>query len=164
MPVYAFTPLTPDDGRAVIDIFNFYIENSFAAYPEQQVPYEFFALFLQQCKGYPSVAVRDGDGSLVAFGLLHAHNPMAAFAHTAEISYFVKPGRTGRGLGARMLEYLEAEGKKRGISCILASISSLNEGSIRFHGDHGFTECGRFRNVGKKRGVYFDTVWMQKSI
>ena len=63
-----------------------------------------------------------------------------------------------------MLGYLEAEGRKRAVGCLLASVSSLNEGSIRFHRRHEFTECGRFRNVGSKRGVFFDTVWMQKEI
>ncbi len=110
---------------------------------------------------YPSVAVRDTEGSLLGFGLLHAHNPMPAFAHAAEISRFVRPDRTDMDIGSRMLEHLEREGQRRGVSCILATISSRNEGSIRFHARHGFTECGRFRNVGKKRGDFFDTVWMQ---
>ena len=45
-----------------------------------------------------------------------------------------------------MLSYLETAGKTQQISTILASISSLNERSIRFHEKHGFTECGRFIN------------------
>ncbi|MDI6719565.1 MAG: GNAT family N-acetyltransferase [Methanomicrobiales archaeon] len=164
MPDYTCTPITPEDRTAVIDIFNYYVENSFAAFPEQKVPYAFFDLFLQQAHDYPPVAVRDAEGRLLGFGLLHAHNPMPAFAHTAEISYFVRPDRTGMGVGSRMLEYLEKEGRRRGISCILAAISSRNEGSIRFHARHGFSECGRFRSVGKKRGEFFDTVWMQKFV
>jgi phosphinothricin acetyltransferase len=48
-----------------------------------------------------------------------------------------------------------------GVDTFLAHISSLNEGSIRFHLRHGFTECGRFRCVGRKRGHDFDMVWMQ---
>ncbi len=63
-----------------------------------------------------------------------------------------------------MLARLEDEGKQQGITTILASISSLNEASIRFHANHGFTECGRFKGIGRKRGVVFDTVWMQKFI
>ena len=157
-----FAPITLSDQRSVIDLFNYYIENSFAAYPEKCVPYEFFGLFMNACREYPTVAAKDASGALLGFGMLHAHNPMPAFSQTAEITYFITPGMTGRGLGSRMLEHLEAEGKKRGISCILASISSLNEGSIRFHRKNGFTECGRFRRVGKKNGVIFDTVWMQK--
>ena len=77
---------------------------------------------------------------------------------------FVQPEMTGMGLGAQMLAYLETAGKEKGITTILASISSLNEGSIRFHERHGFTECGRFARVGIKNGIVFDTVWMQKFI
>jgi phosphinothricin acetyltransferase len=43
----------------------------------------------------------------------------------------------------------------------MAHISSLNEGSIRFHAARGFCECGRFRNIGIKHGRPFDMVWMQ---
>ena len=63
-----------------------------------------------------------------------------------------------------MLDYLLAGAKKQGIATILASISSLNEGSIRFHERHGFVECGRFLKVAEKKGMVFDTVWMQKFI
>lgn len=164
MSEFLLSPITQSDQKPVIDLFNYYVEKSYAAYPEQRVPYEFFTLFMNACKDYPSVAIRGAGGALIGFGMLHSHNPLPAFSHTAEITYFIQPEMTGRGLGSEMLAYLEAEGKKRGISRILASISSMNEGSIRFHEKNGFTECGRFRGVGRKKGIYFDTVWMQKSI
>jgi phosphinothricin acetyltransferase len=150
--------------KGVIDIFNYYISNSFAAFPTQPVPYEFFTVFLETRKHYPSVVAREPDGSIAGFGILRPHNAMPAFAHTAEITYFIRPDCTGKGLGSRILRYLENEGKSRGISTLLASISSLNEGSIRFHEKNGFVHCGRFRMVGEKNGVIFDTVWMQKFI
>lgn len=43
---YDMVPMSPEDRETVINIFNHYIENSFAAYPERKVPYEFFDLFL----------------------------------------------------------------------------------------------------------------------
>jgi phosphinothricin acetyltransferase len=161
---FSFGPITAADGEAVIDIFNYYIRNSFAAYPEDPVPYEFFSRFLEISEHYPSVIVKDSGGTVAGFGMLRPHNPMPAFRHTAEITYFILPDLTGKGLGSQMLAYLEREGRKRGISTILAGISSLNEGSIRFHTRHGFSECGRFEKVGVKKGVVFDTVWMQKFI
>ena len=162
IPEITFCPLSERDRKPVIDLFNYYIENSFAAYPEQPVPYEFFSLFLDACRNYPSVTVRLGDDTVGGFGMLRPHNPMPVFRHTAEITYFLGPDLTGKGIGARMLAYLEAEGADKGITTLLASISSLNEGSIRFHTHHGFTECGRFNRVGIKKGITFDTVWMQK--
>lgn len=161
---YTFHPIGRDDREAIVDIFNYYVENTFAAYPERKVPYEFFDRILEASRGYPTVAVRDSRGELAGFGMLRPYNPMPAFSHTAEISYFVRPELTGRGLGSLILERLEAAGKERDISCILAGISSVNEGSIRFHSRHGFTVCGKFRNAGKKKGTFFDIVWMQKEI
>ncbi len=161
LPV-TFSPITEQDRKPVIDLFNYYIENSFAAYPEQKVPYEFFTLFLEACRNYPSAVARTGDGPLAGFGMLRPHNPMPAFRHTAEVTYFLRPDLTGKGIGTWMLAHLEEAGRNQGITVLLASISSLNEGSIRFHASHGFTECGRFARVGMKKGVVFDTVWMQK--
>lgn len=37
------------DRESVMDIFNYYIENSFSAYPERKLPYEFFDTFLNMC-------------------------------------------------------------------------------------------------------------------
>ncbi|MGE5832707.1 MAG: N-acetyltransferase family protein [Methanomicrobiales archaeon] len=161
---FALTPIASSDREAVIDLFNYYIEHSFAAYPTERVPYEFFRMVEEVMKGFPTVAARDRKGTLIGFAFLHPHNPMPTFAHTAEVTYFVKPECTGKGIGSRMLAFLEEGGRKRGISCLLASISSLNEGSIRFHTRHGFVECGRFREIGRKKGRYFDTVWMEKRI
>jgi L-amino acid N-acyltransferase YncA len=157
-----FSPMTASDRVAVIDLFNYYIEHTFAAYPEQKVPYGFFDHFLEACRNYPSLAATLPDGTLAGFGLLRAHTPVPGFLHTAEITYFIRADLTGKGLGSVMLARLEEEGKRRGITTILSSVSSLNEGSIRFHAGHGFTECGRFKKVGMKKGICFDTVWMQK--
>jgi phosphinothricin acetyltransferase len=161
---YSLGPITAPDGNAVIDIFNYYIENSYAAYPEHPVPYGFFSMFLEICNNYPSVIVKDPEGTVAGFGMLRSHNPMPAFAHTAEITCFIREDLTGNGLGSRMLAYLEEGGRKKGITTILAGISGLNEGSIRFHAKHGFSRCGCFEKVGTKKGVVFDTVWMQKFI
>jgi phosphinothricin acetyltransferase len=63
-----------------------------------------------------------------------------------------------------LLACLEKGARDKGITTILAGISSLNPGSIEFHRKKGFTECGRFRKVGRKKGHDFDTVWMQKML
>jgi L-amino acid N-acyltransferase YncA len=161
---YSINPIIDEDREAVIDIFNYYIENSFAAFPEVMLPYKAFDMFLQISKGYPTATIKDEKGKVAGFGMLRAHNPMPAFSHAAEITYFLDPEHTGKGLGRTMLEFLEKEGLKKGITTILACISSLNPGSINFHRNNGFIECGRFRDIGKKKGEIFDTVWMQKMI
>jgi len=161
---YTLHPIATGDGAAIIDIFNYYVENSFAAYPEAKLPYGAFAMFQQMSQGYPRGTVQDPTGKVVGFGMLRPHNPLPVFSHTAEITYFIDHEHTGKGLGRLLLTFLIDKGRHQGITNVLASISSLNTGSIRFHQQNGFIECGCFKNVGRKHGQWFDTLWMQKKL
>ncbi len=159
---YSIKPISNEDRESIIDIFNHYVANSFAAYPENKLPYEAFDMFLQRSNGFPTASIRDQNGKIVGFGMLRSHNPAPTFSQTAEVAYFIHPDHTGRGVGKMLLAFLEKGGRDRGIKNILAHISSLNPNSIKFHQKNGFIECGRFKKVGKKNGQEFDTVWMQK--
>lgn len=161
---FTLSPLTADDRDAVLAIFNHYVVNSFSAYPENEVPPPFYDSLLALCRGYPNAAVRNGAGEVVGFGLLRPYHPMSTFARTAEITYFLHPDATGQGVGARLLDFLLDGARRQGIAQILASVSSRNPGSLRFHERHGFLECGRFRDVGEKRGERFDVVYLQRSL
>ena len=158
-----FVKLGPEHEREVMDIFNYYIENSFSAYPETRLPYEFFGRFIEMTKGYPAYSMVL-ENKVVGFCFIRAYNPFPTFRHTAEITYFIHKDHKGKGLGKKALDLLEKEASKMGISVILASISSLNFESINFHIKYGFSECGRFKSIGIKSGRYFDVVWMQKNI
>jgi phosphinothricin acetyltransferase len=160
-----FEPLTEKYSKDVMDIFNYYVENSYAAYPEQNLPYQFFNKFLEMAKGYPAYVIKDNTADrVIGFCLLRVYNPMPSFKETAEITYFIDKDEVGKGVGKVALKLLEDEGRKMGIKHILASISSYNEQSLNFHKRNGFNECGRFHNVGRKKGNYFDEVWMEKHI
>jgi phosphinothricin acetyltransferase len=161
---YVMSPISNEDRKSMMDIFNYYVENSYAAYPETKLPYEAFDMFLQMAQGYPTAKVKDKNGRVVGFGLLRSHNPIPVFSKTAEITYFIHSDHTGKGIGTKLLRLLEKEGMQKGITNILANISSLNPRSVDFHKKNGFIECGRFKNVGRKKGKPFDTVWMQKML
>jgi L-amino acid N-acyltransferase YncA len=150
--VYSISPISSNDRESIIDIFNYYVEISFAAYPENKLPYQAFDMFLQMSNGFPTGTIKDQDGKILGFGMLRVHNPMPTFSHTAEATYFIHPDHTGKGLGRMLLDYLQKGAIEKGITNILANISSLNPNSITFHQKNGFIECGRFRKVGKKKG------------
>jgi L-amino acid N-acyltransferase YncA len=155
-------PITNDDRKKVIDLFNYYVENSFAAFPEKKVPYSTFDMFMQMSKGLPTGVLKDDTGKVIGFGMLRTFHPLPAFSRTAEITCFIDNSYTGKGFGKDLLAFLEKEGLKTGIINILANISSLNPKSIKFHRQNGFKECGCFLGVGKKNNRVFDTVWLQK--
>jgi phosphinothricin acetyltransferase len=161
---YSIKPISNEDRESIMDIFNHYVENSFAAYPENKLPYQAFDMLLQMSNGLPTGSINDQNGKIVGFGMLRIHNPMPTFSQTAEVTYFIHPEHTGKGLGKMLLGSLEKGASEKGITNILANISSLNPKSIKFHQKNGFIECGRFRKVGKKKNQEFDVIWMQKML
>ena len=161
---YTIAPLTPQDAEAVMAIFNHYIVNTFAAYREQPLPVASFGTMMEAAGDYPAGGVRNSDGDLAGFGMLRAHKPIAEFAHVAEVLYFLYPDHLRRGLGSKLLGHLEGKGRERGVTTLLASISSRNPVSLAFHEARGFVECGRFVGVCKKHDQIVDTVWMQKML
>lgn len=159
---YYFDNLSNEDRKPVIDIFNHYVENSFAAFFETKVSYDFFDWLMSISEGYPRVAIKLGAGEVAGFAILRSYSPIPAFRLVAEISYFIKPQYTRHGMGKAVLDHMVEEAGKLGVVTILASISSLNEPSINFHLNNGFIQCGNFRKIGRKFGRDFDVVWMQR--
>jgi L-amino acid N-acyltransferase YncA len=161
---YSIEPMTENHRKRVIDVFNYYVEHSFAAFPEQAMPYEFFDKFAAIIRGYPAVVVKDSSDTVSGFAFLRPYYFDTTLKRTAEITYFLMPDMARKGIGTRILNDFSAQAKEIGIDNILACISSRNEESLKFHNKNGFSVCGRFLRVGKKFGEDFDLIWMQKQI
>jgi phosphinothricin acetyltransferase len=152
------------DAEAVLDIFNHYATTSMAAYdPEDGLPPQFMSDLLQVIGDYPFV-VAQSEGNVVGLAFLHALHPSPVFERTAELTYFIAPDFTRRGLGSLLLDFLEQSARMRGMDCLLASIARPNQASRDFHKAKGFKQCGLLEKVGRKFGRDLDVVYMQKHL
>lgn len=149
------------DWQSITAIFNHFVSESFAAYPDQPVDESFFRDRHAAHPEYPFL-VAEGDEAVIGFAYLSPFHPAPTMRHSGSLTYFIHPDHTGHGLGSAFLERLLDIGRGMGITNFMAHVSSLNPGSVRFHLTRGFTECGRFANVGIKNGRSFDMVWLQK--
>ena len=157
-------PATSEDREGMASIFNHYVEHTFSTYTETAVSVEIFDELMAICPGYPALLARDEIGTLAGFGILRPFSIIPAFSAAAELSCFLAPGFTRSGIGSMILQALERSASALGIRSIIASASSLNEGSLRFHLKQGFRECGRLIGIGWKRGAGFDLVYLQKDL
>ena len=161
---YVFERMADNHRKPVIDIFNHYVKNNFAAYAEAPLGYEFFDSWLKASKGYPALVAKTEGGEVVGFAFLKPYLAYSTFKKTAQITYFILPNHTRRGLGKRILEQFVEQARIMGVDNLLAHVSSLNKDSLDFHLRNGFQECGRFREIGNKFGKTFDLIWLQRRL
>ena len=127
---FIFRQANDGDQKALLSVFNYYVETSYSAYFEDKVDDSFLIGLRQMTSGYPFYVIEAPTDEVVGFGFLHRYHPAKAFDRVAELSYFISPSYTRKGLGTRLLNTLIGGAKDLGIKTILASISSKNQPSI----------------------------------
>ena len=153
------------DALGFMNILNYYVKNTFNAYPEHEMGLSRFDVLYEDFKDYPNVCLYDEEaGMLGGYSYMHPYGKFSCFDHMALITHFIHPDYTGKGYGSKMLEHNINDAKERGLKVIFASISSLNEGSLNFHKKNGFVKCGHFKKALQKNGTFFDMVWVQLEI
>ena len=98
------------------------------------------------------------------FAIFRQYKKRQAYDRTAEISVYLKHGRTGKGIGNTALSHLEKVAQENGISVLIGIISGDNENSIKLFERYGYEKCGHFRQIGEKFNKILDIVSYQKII
>ncbi|GIG70868.1 GNAT family N-acetyltransferase [Phytomonospora endophytica] len=85
-----------------------------------------------------------------------------AYAGVVEHSVYVRPDAAGRGVGRALLETFIASTEAAGIWTITTSIFPENTASLALHARTGFRTVGVRERVGRLRGVWRDTVMLER--
>lgn len=85
-----------------------------------------------------------------------------AYAGVAEVSVYVGEKFRGEGLGRALLEALVRESEAGGVWTLQASIFPENAASVALHFACGFREVGRRERVARLRGVWRDTILLER--
>lgn len=119
-------------------------------------------LFLSHPK-YPSFLITD-KGGVIGYCFLTRYKKRQAYDRSAELSIYLKPGFTGKGIGLAALNHLEAAAKNAGIHVLVGTICGENQASIRLMEKAGFSKCAHLKNIGEKFGKILDVVVYQIEI
>jgi L-amino acid N-acyltransferase YncA len=156
----------PNDAPEVAAIYAHYVANTAATFDESAPGRDEIADKIASITsgGLPFLVAED-DGSVAGFGYLAPYHERPAYRHTAENSVYVAPDARGKGIGRALLERLLAEAARAGVQQVIAIIAVTDDPvSIELHRKLGFREAGRLEAVGFKRGRWWDTVLMQRSL
>lgn len=78
MEYFEYVKMDVGHANDVMEIYNHYIKNSFAAYPDQELPITFWGKILEMTEGYPAFVIKSDD-SVVGFCFLRAYNSFPTF-------------------------------------------------------------------------------------
>ncbi len=143
-------------------IYQWYVDNSTATFqiaPTSEAEMEGLLFFKKD--RYRSFGVFEGE-TFVGYGIVTQFKTREAYDTTAEVTIYLDHRATGKGYGRAIVERLEAFARSQKLHSLLAIISGENEASIKLFSRLGYSECARYKEVGRKFGRWLDVVTLGK--
>lgn len=103
-------------------------------------------------------------GEVCGYCYISQHKKRQAYDRAAEVTLYLKPECTSKGLGRRTLQHLEAIAFNNGIRVLIGVLTGDNTPSIRLFEKCGYEKCAHFKAVGEKFGKILDVVAYQKML
>lgn len=164
MDTYRFEKVAEKDLASVTEIYNYYVINTTATFSEKPFSCsEMRELVFFDNPRYSAFVILEGE-NLCGYCILTQFNKREAYDHTAEITIYLKPEYTGKGIGTVAVQFIENVAKGRGIHVLIAIICGENTASIKLFEKNGYEKCAHYKEVGKKFGRFLDVVSYQKII
>jgi phosphinothricin acetyltransferase len=106
--------------------------------------------------------VATDDGRVLGWAALSRVSTRPCYAGVAEVSVYVVPEASRRGVGRALLEALIARSEDAGIWTVQAGIFPENTASLALHEKCGFRIVGTRERIGELHGVWRDVVLMER--
>jgi len=164
---YTIRSATEQDLPSIREIYNHYVLNSSVTFDEKaQTLAALRKKFATATKlGMPYLVAETPRGNLVGVAWVFPWQGNTANRRSVELSIYLGPAATGKGLGKVLLEQLLTDAKAAGIKDVIVVIADKGaEASIQMHKKFGFKETGRMGKVGFKYERWLGTVTLQKSL
>ena len=155
---YVIDAMRAEDWGRVRSIYLEGIATGHATFETDAPPWEAWdAGHLQK----PRLVARAGD-EILGWAALSPVSSRCVYGGVAEVSVYVGEEGRGRGVGRALLEALVGESEQAGIWTLQAGIFPENTASVRLHLRCGFREVGRRERIGKLKGVWRDTLLLER--
>lgn len=153
-----------NDAKAIIDIYNYYIKHTVITFEEEMITSdEILKRMLLIQKNYPWYVYIE-DGKVIGYAYANKWKERSAYRFAVEISIYLEPGHTGKGIGSKLMKHLLENLKLRDIHCVIGGITIPNAGSIAIHEKFGFKKVAHFEKVGYKFDKWLDVGYWQLNI
>ena len=162
---------TLDDGKRLLEIYNYYVLETAVTFeitpPTQE---EFRNRMEKTLLSYPFIVIEE-DKKAVGYAYAGPFVGREAYKRSAEVTIYLDKDCRRKGYGGRLYRELEALLKNMGVTNLYACIGDpivedeyLTKNSERFHEKMGYKKVGTFSRCGEKFGRIYNMIWMEKFI
>ncbi len=160
----AFTirPATNDDVGAIVGIYNWAVNQTFATIDSEPLSAEEAAAWWETHARRSRLIVATDDSGVIGWARLFPWKQRGI--DVVEDLVYVDPVHHGRGIGKALLSELIKQAQGLGYRTIVATVATDNRSGLRLHATLGFESVGTIRNAANKFDRWMDITLMQRSL
>ncbi|MDR9457676.1 MAG: N-acetyltransferase family protein [Salegentibacter sp.] len=151
-------PIQKDDFPAVKKIYQAGINTGIATFETLAPTWETWNKKFRT----DSRLLAENNNSIIGWVALSPVSARQVYSGVCEVSLYVHPEHSGRGVGRALLRSIIAQSEKNKIWTLQAGIFPENKASIALHTSEGFREVGYREKIGKRDGVWHDNIFLER--
>jgi phosphinothricin acetyltransferase len=159
---FAIRPATNDDVRAIVGIYNWAVNQTFATIDSEPLSTEEAADWWETHARRSRLIVATDDSGVIGWARLFPWKQRGI--DVVEDLVYVDPVHHGRGIGRALLTELITQARGLGYRTIVASIAKDNRAGLALYSRQGFEVVGTIRNAAHKFDRWMDITLVQKEL
>jgi L-amino acid N-acyltransferase len=159
---FAIRPATNDDVKAIVGIYNWAVNQTFATIDSEPLSTEEAADWWETHGRRSKLIVATDDQGVIGWARLFPWKQRGI--DVVEDLVYVDPVHHGQGIGRALLTELIAQAQDLGYKTIVATIATDNRSGLELHAKAGFATVGTIRNAANKFDRWMDITLVQRSL
>jgi|SRR5579872_1999754 len=162
VPSYSVRPSTKDDLQAIVGIYNWAVNQTFATIDSEPLDPEEAQAWWTMHGSRSKLLVAVDETGVIGWGRLLPWKQRGF--DVVECLVYVDPVHHGRGIGSEVLDALIGEARGLGYLTIVASVATDNRAGLALFTRHGFEVVGTIKNAAHKFDRWMDITLVQRGL
>jgi phosphinothricin acetyltransferase len=159
---FELRPATHDDLRAIVGIYNWAVNQTFATIDSEPLDTEEAAAWWEAHGKRSKLLVATDETGVIGWARLFPWN-QRGFDIVEDLVY-VDPVHHSRGIGRALLTKLIEEARGLGYRTIVATVATDNRAGLALHEQAGFEVVGTIRDAAHKFDRWMDITLVQRAL
>jgi phosphinothricin acetyltransferase len=159
---FAIRPATHADLRAIVGLYNWAVNQTFATIDSEPLDPEEAASWWESQGKRSKLIVSTDESGVIGWARLFPWKQQGF--DVVEDHVYVDPVHQGRGIGRALLTELIKEARGLGYRTIVATIATDNRSGLALHSRLGFEVVGTIKDAANKFDRWMDITLVQRSL